>query len=55
MALDFYSYFIETADGRAFSGRVAEGGDLPRVATNTGADYHIYWGDEALAREQGIE
>lgn len=55
MALDSYPYFIETADGRTFSGRVAEGGDMPRVATNTEAVYHIYWGDEALAREQGIE
>ena len=55
MALDFYPYFIETADGRAFSGRVTEGGDLPRVATGTETDYQIYWGDEALAREQGIE
>jgi len=55
MALDFYPYLIETADGRAFSGRVTKGGDLPRVATRNETDYHIYWGDEALAREQGIE
>ncbi|WP_109482905.1 PAAR domain-containing protein [Paraburkholderia sp. C35] len=48
-----YPYFIETTDGRSFSGRVSQGDHLPRVFTETTDDYQIYWGDDALAREHG--
>lgn len=43
-------YFIETFDGRTFSGRAGPGGLLPRVATQSEGEYHVYWGDEALSR-----
>ena len=43
-------YFIQTADGRTFSGRAGPGGLLPRVTTEGKGEYHVYWGDEALAR-----
>lgn len=43
-------YFIETFDGRTFSGRAGPGGLLPRIATQGEGEYHVYWGDEALIR-----
>lgn len=45
-------YHIETADGRVFSGRTGADGLLPRVATEGEGEYHVYWGDEALARTE---
>lgn len=47
-------YFIETLDGRTFSGRAGPGGLLPRVTTEGEGEYHVYWGDEALYRTQGV-
>jgi uncharacterized Zn-binding protein involved in type VI secretion len=49
-SIDGVPYFIETADGRIFSGRTSADGLLPRVATQEAAEYMVYWGDEALAR-----
>ncbi|RXV67176.1 PAAR domain-containing protein [Burkholderia stabilis] len=47
-----YPYYIETADGRAYSGRVNNSGMLPRIDTRTAAgDYVVYWGDEAIGKQ----
>lgn len=43
-------YFIQTPDGRTFSGRTGPGGLLPRITTEGEGEYLVYWGDEALAR-----
>jgi uncharacterized Zn-binding protein involved in type VI secretion len=43
-------YFIETSDGRTFSGRAAAHGKLPRIQTDNSDEYAVHWGDEALAR-----
>lgn len=43
-------YFIETKDGRKFSGRAGEDGVLPRIVTANEEEYLVYWGDEALAK-----
>jgi uncharacterized Zn-binding protein involved in type VI secretion len=47
-------YFVQTADGRTFCGRTGPGGLLPRVTTEGEGEYHVYWGDEALHRAQGV-
>lgn len=52
-ASEDYPYFIETADGRTFSGRLENSGHLPRVYADMANDYHVYWGDDALARQEG--
>ncbi len=49
-AVDGIPYYIETTDGRSFSGRADASGQLPRVFTAEAEDYRVYWGDEALAR-----
>jgi small nuclear ribonucleoprotein (snRNP)-like protein len=41
-------WFIKTADGRTFSGRLDENGQLPRVITENEQDYETLWGEEAL-------
>lgn len=46
-------YLIEIDDGRMISGTVGIDGLLPRIATHGGAEYIVYWGDEALARIAG--
>lgn len=46
-------YHIETGDGRRFSGRTGRDGLLPRIVTEGEGEYHVYWGDEALARMIG--
>ncbi len=47
-------YFVETLDGRTFSGRTGADGQLPRIDTYGEDEYLVYWGDEALARmEEG--
>lgn len=51
--LNGYPYFIETGDGRSFSGRTDANGNLPRVDTQDVNDYTVYWGDAALAKQQG--
>jgi hypothetical protein len=43
-------YFIETLDGRTFSGRAGPGGLLPRIGTQGECDYTVLWGDVALAK-----
>jgi hypothetical protein len=43
-------YFVETMDGRTFSGRAGPDGLLPRIDTYGEDEYTVYWGDEALAR-----
>jgi hypothetical protein len=50
VTLDGYPYFIETADGRTFSGRVEANGGLPRIETDAADAYTVYWGDDALAQ-----
>lgn len=53
-ALDGYPYFIETQEGRTFSGRIGLDGSLPRISTEAIGEYAVHWGDDALARwEQG--
>lgn len=52
-ASEEYPYFIETADGRAVSGRLANGGHLPRVHSDAANNYTVYWGDDALAKQNG--
>lgn len=47
-------YFIETADGRTFSGKVGADGLMPRIDTDGRAEYAVYWGDEALAKKEGL-
>lgn len=49
-----YPYFIETEDGRVFSGRVDTSCQLPRVYTDAATSYTVLWGDEALTRQSGI-
>jgi uncharacterized Zn-binding protein involved in type VI secretion len=43
-------YFIETTDGRTFSGRAGPGGLLPRIDTPGEDEYTVLWGDEALTK-----
>lgn len=46
-------WFIKTGDGRTFSGRLDENGQLPRVITYNEQEYDTFWGEEAL--EMGAE
>lgn len=41
-------WFIKTSDGRTFSGRLDENGELPRVITDSEQEYEAFWGEEAL-------
>ncbi len=43
-------YYVQTNDGRVFSGHVDEGGTLPRIDTYGEDEYTVLWGDEALAK-----
>ncbi|MCX4144811.1 MULTISPECIES: PAAR domain-containing protein [Paraburkholderia] len=52
--IEGYPYFIETEDGRVFSGRLESGCRLPRVYTAVSDNYTVYWGDDALARQDGV-
>lgn len=45
-------FYIETTDGRAFSGRIGPDGLLPRVDTFGEDEYTVLWGDDALAKIQ---
>lgn len=47
--------FIELDDGRTLSGYSGHDGLLPRIETDNESFYHVYWGDEALAKMEGIE
>lgn len=46
-------YYIETKDGRTFSGRTGPGGLLPRIETHDENEYAVLWGDEALVKMTG--
>lgn len=48
-------YYVETLDGRTFSGRAGADGLLLRVGTYGADEYAVYWGDEALARMAGSD
>jgi hypothetical protein len=52
-ALKDYPYFIKTADGRTSCGRTDADGNLPRIETQEAIDYTVYWGDAALAKQDG--
>ncbi|WP_039015354.1 PAAR domain-containing protein [Cupriavidus sp. IDO] len=52
--IEGYPYFIETSDGRTFSGHLDESGRLPRVSTESSDNYVVYWGDEALAKQDEV-
>ncbi|MDX8121307.1 PAAR domain-containing protein [Janthinobacterium sp. GMG2] len=47
-------YFVETKDGRRFSGRATMEGMLPRVETYNEEEYTVYWGDVALAKMEEV-
>ncbi|CAG2145865.1 PAAR domain-containing protein [Ralstonia mannitolilytica] len=51
--LEGVPYYIETSDGRTFSGRALADGALPRVVTQGEEEYTVFWGDEALAKQAG--
>ncbi|WP_027821071.1 PAAR domain-containing protein [Paraburkholderia bannensis] len=53
-AREGYPYFIETQDGQQFSGRLEGIGRLPRIYLANEDRYSVYWGDEALAREESL-
>lgn len=46
-------YYVATTDGRTFSGRTGADGLLPRIDTHGEDEYAVYWGDEALAKNEG--
>jgi hypothetical protein len=50
-SLEGYPYYIETASGDVYSGRIDSRGLLPRIATDGEDQYTVYWGDEALAKQ----
>ena len=52
-AIEGVPYYIETKDGRTFSGRVGKDGLLPRIDTEGADEYTVLWGDEALAKMDG--
>jgi uncharacterized Zn-binding protein involved in type VI secretion len=41
-------WFIKTEDGKTYSGRLDESGQLPRISTQVEGRYETFWGDEAL-------
>jgi uncharacterized protein (DUF2345 family) len=53
IALEGYPYFIETPDGRTFSGQTDRNGRLPRIVTNGAHEFTVHWGDAALAKQDG--
>ncbi|WP_198118800.1 PAAR domain-containing protein [Massilia rhizosphaerae] len=48
-------YFIETLDGRTFSGRAEADGLLARINTFGEDEYTVYWGEEALTKMEGTK
>ena len=48
--IPYYPYFIETSDGRTFSGRTDDEGKTPRIKTQSAEDLVAYWGEEAVIR-----
>jgi|GEM_PF-637234 len=53
VVLDGYPYFVETADGRTFSGRMGASDLLSRISTDEANYYTVHWGEEALVRREG--
>ncbi len=51
--LEGFPYYIETLDGRKYSGRADARAVLPRISTRGAEEYIVYWGDEALAKMHG--
>ena len=49
-----FRIFVETKDGRRFSGRATMEGVLPRVETYNEEEYIVYRGDVALAKMEGV-
>lgn len=50
--IEGYPYFVETSDGRQLFGHTDECGQLPRISTVSAGALTVYWGDEALAKQQ---
>lgn len=53
VSLSGYPYYIETTSGDVYSGRIDSLGMFPRIPTDGSDQYTVYWGDEALAKQQG--
>jgi hypothetical protein len=54
--IDGVPYYIETLDGRTFSGRAGADGLLPRIDTLGEDEYNVLWGDETLAKmDAGVQ
>jgi uncharacterized Zn-binding protein involved in type VI secretion len=53
-AREGYPYFIETEDGQQFFGRIEANRRLPRIYLASPDRYTVYWGDEALVREESL-
>ncbi|CAN7200538.1 PAAR domain-containing protein [Trinickia sp. LjRoot230] len=53
-ALEGYPYLIEAIDGRTIAGRLDSNGRLPRVYSDASGAYSVHWGDEALAKQEGL-
>jgi hypothetical protein len=51
-AMEGYPYFVETAGGRTYNGYTDKNGHLPRITTGDDESYTVYWGDDALAKQQ---
>jgi uncharacterized protein (DUF2345 family) len=48
-------WFIRTHDGRTFSGRLDDQGQLPRVITDSEQQYEAYWGDAAIVEMELVK
>jgi uncharacterized Zn-binding protein involved in type VI secretion len=48
--IPYYHYFIETGDGRTFSGRTDDEGKTPRIKTQNDEYLVAYWGEEAVLK-----
>jgi uncharacterized Zn-binding protein involved in type VI secretion len=48
-------YYVETKDGRVFTGKTGADGLIPRIDTYGEDAYAVYWGDDALAKTEGAE
>jgi hypothetical protein len=46
-------YYLETSDGRTFTGHADDQGLLPRIDTPNEGEYSVFWGDEALVKMGG--
>ncbi|AMO96771.1 hypothetical protein CFter6_4165 [Collimonas fungivorans] len=46
-----HPYYVETEDGRTFSGVTDSEGKIPRISTASESQYKVYWGDDALAKQ----